>query len=89
MDALVTFSGIPVKYAQGSMRQAPKGKLPYIDLDGVLIPDSENVYNTLVSRGIAQNLDDALDLTPMERAQSLALRALVDEKLTPENAYER
>ena len=71
------------------MRQAPRGKLPYIDLDGVLIPDSENAYCTLVSRGIAQNLDDALDSTPMERAQSLALRALVDEKLIPENAYER
>lgn len=89
MDALVTFSGITAKYAQGNTRQAPKGKLPYIDLDGVLIPDSENAYNTLVSRGIAQNLDDALDLTPMERAQSLALRALVEEKLVPETAYER
>ena len=89
MDALVTFSGVPVKYAQGSTRQAPRGKLPYIELDGALIPDSENAYHTLVSRGIARNLDDALDLTPMERAQSLALRALVDEKLIPEHAYER
>ena len=71
------------------MRQAPRGKLPYIELDGALISDSENVYNTLLSRGVAQNLDDALDLTPMERAQSLALRVLVEEKLIPEHAYER
>jgi len=71
------------------MRQAPRGKLPYIELDGALIPDSENAYNTLVSRGVTQNLDDTLELTPMERAQGLALRALVDEKLIPEHAYER
>jgi len=71
------------------MRQAPRGKLPYIELDGGLIPDSENAYNTLVSRGVAQNLDDTLALNHLERAQSLALRALVDEKLIPELAYER
>jgi hypothetical protein len=78
-----------VKYAQGNLRQAPRGKLPYIELDGALIADSEHAYNTLLSRGVAQNLDDALDLTPMERAQSLALRALVEEKLIPEHGYER
>jgi len=71
------------------MRQAPRGKLPYIELDGVLISDSENAYKTLLSRGVAQNLDDAVDLTPMERAQSLGLRVLVEEKLIPEHAYER
>jgi hypothetical protein len=48
--------------------------LPYIELDGVLIPDSENAYNTLVSRGATQNLDEIAGLTFMERAQSLALR---------------
>jgi len=71
------------------MRQAPRGKLPYIELDGVLISDSENAYKTLLSRGVTQNLDDAVDLTPMERAQSLGLRVLVEEKLIPEHAYER
>ena len=71
------------------MRQAPRGKLPYIELDGVLISDSENAYKTLLSRGVAQNLDDTVDLTPMERAQSLGLRVLVEEKLIPEHAYER
>jgi len=71
------------------MHQAPRGKLPYIELDGVLISDSENAYKTLLSRGVAQNLDDAVDLTPMERAQSLGLRVLVEEKLIPEHAYER
>ena len=38
---------------------------------------------------MAQNLDDTVELTPLERAQSLALRALVEEKLIPEFAYER
>lgn len=71
------------------MRQAPRGRLPYIELDGVLIPDSENAYNTLVSRGLAQNLDDTLGLTSMERTQGLALRVLVEEKLMPELVYER
>jgi hypothetical protein len=85
----VTFSGIPVKYAQATGNQAPRGKIPYIELDGVLIPDSEIAYNTLVSRGVAHNLDDTLELTPMEKAQSLALRVLVEEKLIPEYGYER
>jgi len=71
------------------MLQAPRGKLPYIELDGVLISDSENAYKTLLSRGVAQNLDDTVDLTPMERAQSRGLRVLVEEKLIPEHAYER
>ena len=70
-------------------RQAPRGKLPYIDLDGVLIPDSENAYNTLVSRGVAQNLDEIVKLTPMEKAQSITLRVLVEEKWIPELVHER
>lgn len=78
-----------MKYAQASTGQAPRGKVPYIELDGAFIPDSENAYNTLVSRGVAQNLDDTVELTPMERAQGLALRVLVEEKLIPRHAYER
>src|SRR6187401_2151788 len=39
-DVLLKMSGLPFQARGGNFRQAPKGKMPYIEDDGVKIGDS-------------------------------------------------
>ena len=59
-------------------RKAPKGKLPYIEVDGKIIADSELIFEHLdeLSQGALYG-----DLTPLERAQGTAFVRLADDHL--------
>uniref|UniRef100_UPI0018EDA2F3 glutathione S-transferase N-terminal domain-containing protein n=1 Tax=Aquitalea sp. ASV15 TaxID=2795104 RepID=UPI0018EDA2F3 len=39
-EMLLKLSGLPYRKQPGSMRRAPKGKLPYLDDDDRRVPDS-------------------------------------------------
>lgn len=62
----------------GDPRKAPKGKLPFIELDGERIPDSE-----LILERLDRMSDGRLfgDLTPAERAQGTAFTRLAEDHL--------
>lgn len=65
-------------------RSAPKGKLPYIELDGRKIADSQLCIDYLTaSRGV--DLDAGL--SPVERARAHALRILLEDHLYWSLAY--
>ena len=59
-------------------RKAPKGKLPYIEVDGKVIADSELIFEYLdeISQGGLY-----ADLSPLERAQGTAFVRMADDHL--------
>lgn len=61
-----------------TLQRAPKGKLPYIDDDGVVVADSSHILAYL-----AQRYGTALDdwMGPLQRAQALALQRLLEDSL--------
>ena len=66
-------------------RKAPKGKLPFIELDGQLIADSEIILRRL--KVIGSDLDVHLDAAG--RARALCITRLCDEHLAPLLLYFR
>lgn len=67
-------------------RKAPKGKLPYIDLAGDKIADSE-----IIVRALSERLDADLDarLDAAGRATAVCITRLCDEHLVPLMVYFR
>lgn len=60
VDVLLQLSGLPFEKKTGEVRKAPKGKLPYIDDDGTIVPDStfirihlETKYGVDFDRGLS------------------------------------
>lgn len=89
LDALLTFSGIKdIEYRPGNPLAAPRGTLPFIEVNGATIPDSELAYNTCIEKGLVECLDRKAGLNDKESATSFALRALV-EQLGEMMVYER
>lgn len=67
-----------VDTSTGGFRRAPKGKLPYIEDDGVIIADSTLIrFHLERTRGI----DFDAGLTPDQRAQSWAYEKLCEDHL--------
>lgn len=89
LDALLTFSGLEdIKYGSGAPWSAPRGRFPFIELNGTIVPDSELAYNTCIANGLVNCLDQKAGLNEKESATSIALRALV-EQLGEMMVYER
>lgn len=79
METWLRMTGIPYQVEPfPSPTKPPKGKWPYIDDNGVIIGDSTIIVEHLKrTRGI----DPDQDLTPAERAISLAFRRMFKENL--------
>jgi hypothetical protein len=72
------------------MSQAPRGQFPFIRLKQTrLIPDSELAYNTCVEESVVKCLDKQADLTPKEKATSIAIKSLVERELVELELHER
>lgn len=87
LEAHLRFSGLPYKTAIGSPREGPKGKIPYISISRndnnsttETLGDSSLIVATLCERGALKDLNK--HLSRAERAQDLALRALLEDKLS-------
>jgi len=91
LEARLRFAGVSYQIAMGSLQQAPRGKIPYLDIqDGgshELLGDTGLITKRLVDDGVL--LDFNADLTPTLRAQDLAIRALFEDKLSFFLARER
>ena len=76
-DVLLQLSGLPYERMAGNLRKAPKGKLPYLDDDGAVIPDStfirlhlENKYGVDFDRG----------LSPQQRGAAWAVEKMLEDQ---------
>ncbi|KAA8641445.1 uncharacterized protein ATNIH1004_001910 [Aspergillus tanneri] len=96
LEARMRFAGFNYTVEQGSMRTAPRGKIPYVAItedEGsrscppVVIGDSKLIMQTLVQRGFLPDLD--AHLLPAEKLHDLALKALVEDKLYFYQMYEK
>ncbi|GAA6153605.1 glutathione S-transferase C-terminal domain-containing protein [Pseudoteredinibacter isoporae] len=63
---------------QEYLRKAPKGKLPYVEWDGQIIPDSQEILNVLDEK-YGRPLEK--DLNAEQQAQSYLLTKSLDENL--------
>jgi len=81
------------KVKQGGKHSSPKSKLPYLGIvtsstsadsgtrDEEIISDTDLISKRLVRDGIISDLNTLAGLTPAERAQDLAIRTLLEERL--------
>lgn len=79
LETWLRLSGIPYEGRTGGRRVMPKAKLPVAKIDGRLISDSSAIVAYLQAQD-ARALCDA-HLTPAQQAQSVALQALLEDRL--------
>lgn len=91
LEARLRFANIPYRVEAGSMPKAPRGKVPYMTVDDGSAPqtlaDSALITNALIQNGWIDDLND--QLSPVEKLQDVALKALLEDKLYPYQVYER
>lgn len=77
-EMLLKLSGLPYRKRRGSMRRAPKGKLPYIDDTGTQVPDS-----TLIRLHLAERHGITLDagLSDADKALAWSVECLCSDHL--------
>ena len=80
LEARLRFASQPYTLGFGSPKSAPRGKIPYVETEaGDKLGDSTLIIRQLVSAGQLPDLNETL--TPGHRAQDLAFRALLEDKL--------
>ncbi|KAK4443737.1 hypothetical protein QBC34DRAFT_336322 [Podospora aff. communis PSN243] len=91
LETRLRLVGIRYDVEVGSMREAPRGKIPYLaikDHDNTeLLADTTLITRRLVDNGLMKDLN--ANLTPAQKAQDLALRALLEDKLAFYQTRER
>ncbi|KAB2575013.1 hypothetical protein DBV05_g6343 [Lasiodiplodia theobromae] len=81
-------AGVEYKVASGSVKSAPRGKIPYLTLDETeSLSDSTLIIENMTSAGILPDINSML--TPPERAHDRALCALLEDKLYFYHSFER
>ena len=86
-------AGVPYKTDAGSPRHAPKGKIPYVEVlnEGASTPtqigDSALMIKYFIDTGVLPDLN--VNLTASQKAQDMALRALLEDKFYFYNMRER
>lgn len=78
LETWLRLAGIDYEVVSGNPRKAPKGKLPYVELDGRVLADSRFILEALTKR-YSVTLDDAIE--PADRAVAVAFRTMVEEGL--------
>lgn len=92
LQARLRFASVAYDITASSLSQAPKGKIPYIGLSSdtsrgdskpteppTLLGDTDLITKHLMEIGDLPNLNEVL--APVELAQDLALRALLEDKI--------
>lgn len=77
-ETLLKMSGLPYRIARSGFGKAPKGKLPYIDDDGVILGDSTFIRLHLQRQ---HGIDFDAGLSPSERAVAWAFEKMCEEHL--------
>ncbi|RYP42457.1 hypothetical protein DL767_000145 [Monosporascus sp. MG133] len=101
LEARLRFGGVRYGVANGSLKEAPKGKIPYVECRSapasageelwaevnVQLSDSTLIIKALSGWGVIPDLNAVLG--PEDRAKDLGLRALLEEKLYFYHTWER
>ncbi len=77
-EVLLKLSGLPYKTSTKGLRGAPKGKLPYIDDDGVIVADSTLIRMHLEER---HGIDFDKGLSPAEKGVAWAFEKMCEDHL--------
>ncbi|KAL8770161.1 MAG: hypothetical protein Q9209_004003 [Squamulea sp. 1 TL-2023] len=93
LEARLRFADLKYRTEQGAPPKGPRGKVPYISLSGngdtapEMVSDTTMISEKLVDDGLTEDLNGKL--TPVEKAQDAAIRALLEEKLYFYQVHER
>ncbi|KAM7200901.1 hypothetical protein V8F20_005143 [Naviculisporaceae sp. PSN 640] len=81
LETRLRLAGVPYRTVFGTRKQAPRGKVPYVGFEasGELIADTTFIFRRLVDDGVLPDLNAGL--SPAQKAQDLAIRALLEDKL--------
>jgi hypothetical protein len=84
LEARLRFGNVAYRVEVGSVREAPRGKVPYVSIkhaDGrnEIMSDSTLIARALVELGILEDLN--AKLSPTEKLNEISFRALFEEKL--------
>ncbi|KAI0451320.1 hypothetical protein F5B21DRAFT_507354 [Xylaria acuta] len=97
LEARLRFGGVSYTTEAGSPRSGPKGKIPYVEIshhetggrkkEKETLADSSLIISALCESGELSDLNACL--SKAEHAHDLALRALLEDKLSFYNTWER
>lgn len=76
LECYLRMAEIPFETKPADMRKAPKGKIPFVELDGKLVGDSQHIIDALIAKH-GDRLDHAL--TREQRALSRVVRRSIEE----------
>lgn len=83
LEARLRFGNINYNVEAGSPLKSPRGKVPYITLErdsqSQSISDSTLIAKSFIESGDLEDLNRRL--SPVEKAQDLSLKALLEDKL--------
>ncbi|OAX40176.1 hypothetical protein K503DRAFT_714963 [Rhizopogon vinicolor AM-OR11-026] len=85
LETFLRFSDISYELAETLPGKAPKGKVPFADIkhDGktVSVADSHFIIGYLVENGLIEDPDTVAGLTPVQKGESRAWQAYIEEVL--------
>ncbi|KAG0705685.1 hypothetical protein DFH29DRAFT_905385 [Suillus ampliporus] len=85
LECFLRFGGISYELGETVPMKAPKGKVPFADIkhDGktVTVADSHFIIRYLVENGLIKDPDTVADLTAVQRGESRAWQAYIEELL--------
>jgi len=86
LETYLRMANIPYEVATGDPREAPKGKVPWINDDGHILGDSALIIDYLKSKH-----GDPLDgrLTPRQKAEGHAIQKMLEESLYFVSSYSK
>lgn len=77
LETYLRMSETPYRTVAANPMKAPKGKVPFVELDGALVGDSQLVIERLEAGGAKRPLD--ADLSARDRATGRAVRRMLEE----------
>jgi glutathione S-transferase len=86
LETYLRMAEIPHEVKLADMRRAPKGKIPYVELDGQCVGDSSHIIELLEER-FGQQLDGALDAR--QKAQGRVIQRTLEEATYFVEVYHR
>ncbi|KAJ5665002.1 uncharacterized protein N7477_007450 [Penicillium maclennaniae] len=92
LEARLRFGNVAYRVETGSMKEAPRGKVPYVSVthaDGQIemMSDSTLIAKALIETGTLQDLN--AKLSPSEKLNEISFKALFEERLYFYQGYER
>ena len=86
LEARLRLAQVPYHVQRGSPREAPRGKIPYIQITDAeqhgiptTLSDSSLIITELMSRDILPDLNASLG--PAQRAHDFAIRSMLEDRL--------